>query len=69
MVLITWYSFSLTDLFNWIGRICDRSFHLLQRLGFGPDAFYIVVICALLVIWMFMMRKYDMQAKDKGIRD
>jgi hypothetical protein len=69
MTLISWYSISGSPLFNWLGRVFIRSFHLLERLGMGPNAFYITLICALLLMWLFIMRQYDMKAKDKGLID
>ena len=69
MTLLDWYSVSASPFFKWLGKIFDWSFHYLQKLGFLPDAFYIVLICALLLVWLVMMRKYDSQAKDKGLID
>jgi hypothetical protein len=69
MTLLNWYSISASPFFNWLGRAFDRSFHAIIKLGFGPDAFYIILVCVLLVIWLGVMRRYDSQAKDKGLID
>ncbi len=69
MTLLNWYSFSATSLFNWLGRAFDKSFHAVIKLGWIPDAFFIIVISVLFLIWMGMLRKYDMQGKDKGLID
>lgn len=67
---LNWYNSSLTWMWNLLGRAFNWSFRILQKLGVGPDAFYIVIIILLLAIWMFvMMPKYDKQAKDKGLID
>jgi len=68
-MLLSWYSFSGSPIFNWLGKVFDWSFRLLQKLGVGPDAFYVTLICVLLVYWLIQMRKYDAQAKDKGLID
>jgi hypothetical protein len=69
MTLLNWYSFSASSLFHWLGNIFDRSFHAVIKLGWLPDAFYISVISVLFLIWMGMLRKYDMEGKDKGLID
>jgi hypothetical protein len=69
MTLLDWYSFSLSGFFKWLGHEFDRSFHLLQRLGMGPNVFYIALLSVLFLIWMGMMRSYDQKAKDKGLID
>ena len=68
-MLLSWYSISGSPLWTWVGNIFTRSFHPLIKLGWLPDAFYITVISVLLLIWMGIMRKYDGQAKDKGLID
>jgi hypothetical protein len=69
MTLLNWYSFSASKFFNWLGNIFERSFHVIVKFGLGPDIFYVVLVCALLVMWLFIMRRYDAQAKDKGLID
>jgi hypothetical protein len=66
---LSWYNYSTTWFFNLLGRAFNWSFRILQKLGIGPNVFYITLICALLIIWLFMMRRYDAQAKDKGLID
>jgi hypothetical protein len=68
-MFLSWYSFSASPFFNWLGRVFDWSFRILQKLGVGPDAFYIALICFLLCYWLVRMRRYDAQAKDKGLID
>lgn len=68
-MLLNWYSFSASGLFNWLGSTFERSFHLLQKFGIGPNVFYVSLICILLVLWMFRMRRYDAESKDKGLID
>jgi hypothetical protein len=69
MTLLNWYDFSASSFFNWLGKVFDRSFHAVIKLGWLPDAFYITVIAALFLIWMGMLRKFDMEGKDKGLID
>lgn len=69
MKLLNWYSYSASGLFGWIGHVSGRSFHLIQRLGIGPNVFYITLLCVLFLVWMGAMRKYDGKAKDKGLID
>jgi len=69
MTLLSWYEISGTPIWTWLGNIFTRSFHFITKFGWLPDAFYIASVCLLLVIWMGMMRKYDSQAKDKGLID
>ncbi len=69
MTLLNWYSYSASTLFNWLGRVFDRSFHAIIKLGFLPDAFFIAVICILFLVWMGMLRKYAAEGKDKGLID
>ncbi|HSY76728.1 MAG TPA: hypothetical protein VK890_07725 [Bacteroidia bacterium] len=68
-MLLSWYNSSLTGFWNFLGRAFNWSFRILQKLGWGPDVFYIVLIISLLTIWMFMLRKYNSEAKDKGLID
>jgi hypothetical protein len=68
-MLLSWYSSSPTGFFHFLGRAFDWSFRILQKLGIGPNVFYISTISILLIIWLFMMRRYDSQAKDKGLID
>ncbi|HTA83030.1 MAG TPA: hypothetical protein VK783_08855 [Bacteroidia bacterium] len=66
---LSWYNFSASWLFNFLGRAFNWSFRILQKLGIGPNVFYITLICVLLLVWLVRMRKYDSQAKDKGLID
>lgn len=68
-MLLNWYSHSITGVWNWMGRIFDKSFHLLQKLGIGPNVFYITLLFILFVGWMFVMNKYYKSHKDKGLID
>jgi hypothetical protein len=56
-------------MWNWLGRILTTSFHLLQKLGGIPNAFYIILLSVLFVGWMFVMNKYYKTHKDKGLID
>lgn len=69
MTLLDWYSVSASPFFTWLGKVFERSFHALVKLNVLPNAFYIILICTLLLVWLGMMRKYDSQAKDKGLID
>jgi hypothetical protein len=67
---LNWYNFSASCFFNWLGRAFNWSFRILQKLGIGPNVFYIATVVILLAIWLFIaMPKYDKQAKDKGLID
>jgi tellurite resistance protein TehA-like permease len=66
---LSWYNFSTTWFFTFLGRAFNWSFRILQKFGIGPNVFYIALVCALLIIWLFMMRRYDGHAKDKGLID
>lgn len=68
-MLLNWYNTSASGFFHWLGRAFEWSFRILQKFGMGPNVFYITVICLLLVIWMFMLRKYAGEGKDKGLID
>ncbi|MGP8216183.1 MAG: hypothetical protein ACLQQ4_11500 [Bacteroidia bacterium] len=68
-MLINWYSYSASPFFNFLGRAFEWSFRILQKLGVGPDVFFISAICILFITWMFMLRHYDSKGKDKGIID
>ena len=69
MTLLNWYSHSAAPLFNWLGKVFDRSFHLLVKCGFGPDILFVAIIGFLFLTWMYMLRQYEKQGKDKGIID
>jgi hypothetical protein len=69
MIILSWYSYSLSCLFNWIGHITEKSFVWIQKLGFLPDGFYIVLACILAVVWLFIQHQYDSKEKDKGLID
>jgi len=66
-MLLNWYSYSITGIWNCIGRLCEKSFHAIIKLGFLPNAFFVLTIAFLFVLWMFIMRKLDSQSKDKGL--
>jgi len=67
MVLLNWYSYSITYLWNFLGKVFIKSFHLLEKLNWIPDWFYIILICFLLALWMVIMRNYYKDHRDKGI--
>ncbi len=69
MTLLDWYSYSASGFFGKIGSLSERSFHLIQRIGGGPNVFYITLLCVLFLVWMVAMRNYDRKAKDKGLID
>lgn len=69
MVLLNWYSYSLSTVFNWLGNAFEHCFHVLERIGFGPNVFFIAIIGFLFLTWMYMLRQYEKQGKDKGLID
>lgn len=66
-MLLNWYSYSITYFWNWLGKVLTISFHLLQKLGEVPNAFYILLISVLFFYWMFKMNSYYKDHKDKGL--
>ena len=66
-MLLNWYSYSITWFWDGLGKLFIKSFHLLQKLGLGPNAFYILLIAVLFFGWMVVMRNYYKDHKDKGI--
>lgn len=68
-MLLNWYSYSASGLFNWLGRVFERSFHLLEKFNAIPNILFISFVIIMLVVWMFRMRRYDAEAKDKGLID
>ena len=68
-MLLNWYSFSITGAWNCVGRLFIKSFHLLEKLRWSPNIFYIVLLSVLFVGWMFVMNKYYSNHKDKGLID
>jgi hypothetical protein len=69
MVLLNWYSYSLSVLFNWLGNVFEHSFHVLEHIAFVPNVLFIAIIGFLFLSWMYMLRQYDKQGKDKGLID
>jgi hypothetical protein len=68
-MLLNWYSYSITGAWNWLGRMFIKSFHLLERIHWGLNIFYIVLLSVLFVGWMFNMNNYYKDHKDKGLID
>jgi len=66
-MLLNWYSYSITGAWNCLGRLFTKSFHLLEKLGIGPNVFYILLISVLFVGWMVVMNNYYKDHKDKGL--
>lgn len=66
-MLLNWYSYSLTWLWDGLGKLFMKSFHLLEKLGSIPNVFYILLVAVLFFGWMFVMRNYYKDHKDKGI--
>ncbi len=68
-MLLSWYSYTITGIWNCTGRLFIKSFHLLEKLHWGPNIFYITLISVLLVLWLFIMKGYYKNHKDKGLID
>lgn len=68
-MLLTWYSYSITGAWNWLGRMFIKSFHILEKLRGCPNWFYIILLSVLFVSWMFVMNNYYSSHKDKGLID
>ena len=67
-MLLNWYSYSITCIWKFIGRASEWIFnHIIIKLGWLPDVFYILLLAFLFVLWMVLMRKYDGQRADKGL--
>jgi hypothetical protein len=66
-MLLNWYNYSITGVWNCLGRLCEKYFHLLIKLNWLPDIFYISLGFFLFFLWMGIMRKYEKQREDKGI--
>jgi hypothetical protein len=66
-MLLNWYSYSITGIWNCLGNLFIKSFHLLAKLGPLPNAFYVILLSVLFVGWMFVMNKYYKTHKDKGL--
>jgi len=66
-MLLNWYSFSITWFWDGLGKLCMKSFHLLQKLDMLPNVFYILLLTVLFFGWMVVMRNYYKGHRDKGI--
>ena len=69
MILLNWYSYSLSPFFNWLAKVFERSFRLLVKFGWVPNAIIISTIVLLFFTWMYMLRRYAKEGKDKGLID
>lgn len=68
-MLLNWYSYSITGIWNGLGKLFTKSFHFLQKLDVLPNVFYILLITVLFFGWMVVMRNYYKDHKDKGLID
>jgi len=66
-MLLSWYSYSITGIWNCLGKLFTKSFHLLEKLQNCPNVFYILLISVLFVGWMIVMKNYYKDHRDKGI--
>jgi hypothetical protein len=66
-MLLTWYSYSITGIWNCLGNLFTKSFHLLAKFGPCLNVFYILLVSVLFVGWMFKMNSYYKNHKDKGL--
>lgn len=66
-MLLNWYSYSITGIWNCLGRLFIKSFHLLEKIGVSLNMFYVLLIAVLFVGWMFKMNSYYKDHKDKGL--
>lgn len=58
---------NLTDFFNKTGEAFDWFFiNIIERLGMFPNKFYFFIGWSCFLIWMYMMAKYNKEAKENN---
>ena len=58
-----------TDIFNGIGIFFQWSFQGIKALGNAPNIFFWLLICSLLLVWLFMQAKFNKAAeKNKTLK-
>lgn len=57
---------NMTDVFNGIGRFFQWGFKIMKPLGNVPNIFFWLIIVSLIGLWLFMQKRYNKEAREKG---
>jgi hypothetical protein len=66
-MLLSWYSYSITYIWNGLGKLFIWSFHLLAKIDGLINLFYVLLLSFLFILWNVIMRNYYKDHKDKGL--
>ena len=54
---------TFTDFMNWLGRVFEASFRMIEKLEMTPNIFFMIAITVATCVWVWVMAKYRSEAK------
>ena len=57
----------MTDIFNGLGHFFQWTFQFMPALGNKPNFLFWMVIVSLVITWLRMQKKFNKEAKEKGM--